>query len=91
MQDTQVQFASEGDQRAAPTAEEAACCASNAKAQQSHTRRWLLGAGAVAATGAGLYGGWDWLVASGAGAILLGLAPCIAMCALGLCMGRGKK
>lgn len=38
-----------------------------------------------------LYGGWDWLAATGLAAILTGLAPCLAMCGLGLCMARGGK
>lgn len=73
---------------ALPNAQEAACCATPAK--RSRARQWLVGAGMLAA-GAALYGGWDWLVASGVGVVVLGLAPCLAMCALGLCMGRGKK
>jgi hypothetical protein len=42
--------------------------------------------------------GWSWLVAVGVAPLLLGLMPCAAMCALGLCMnrmphdpGRGQK
>ncbi|HWP25875.1 MAG TPA: hypothetical protein VNL39_05990 [Xanthobacteraceae bacterium] len=47
-------------------------------------RRWLLlGAGGVIA---GLWLGWDWLAAMGALPLLLALAPCLAMCALGLCL-----
>lgn len=44
---------------------------------------------ALAAAGAGLYLGWGWLAAVGIAPILLALAPCAAMCALGLCMNRG--
>lgn len=44
---------------------------------------------AVALLAAGLYSSWGWLVAAGIAPILLALAPCAAMCALGLCMGRG--
>lgn len=29
---------------------------------------------------------WSWLVAIGVGPLLLAVAPCAAMCALGLCM-----
>lgn len=65
------------------------CCAPNA--QQKRTRLWLLAGPGVIGGGAAVYGGWEWLLASGTGAILLALAPCLAMCALGLCMGRGKK
>lgn len=39
-------------------------------------------AGAVAA------GGWGWLAATGLAPALLSVAPCTAICALGLCMGR---
>lgn len=41
---------------------------------------------AVAAVGIGLALNWSWLVAAGIAPILLALAPCAAMCALGLCM-----
>ena len=41
---------------------------------------------------AGASFGWSWLVAVGIAPILLGLLPCVAMCALGLCMmGKGAK
>jgi len=65
------------------------CCAPNA--QQRRTRLWLLAGVAAIGAGAAVYGGWEWLLASGVGATVLALAPCLAMCALGLCMGRGKK
>lgn len=46
----------------------------------------------AAAAGGGVALGWSWLTAVGAAPILLGLAPCVAMCALGLCMrGKGAK
>lgn len=45
---------------------------------------------AVAVLAAGTYFGWGWLVAAGIAPILLALAPCAAMCALGLCMSRGS-
>lgn len=51
-------------------------------------RRTLLLAGAAAA-GVGLVSNWGWLTAIGAAPILLALAPCLAMCALGLCMRGG--
>lgn len=50
-------------------------------------RRFLL-ALAIAIIGAGLAMNWSWLVAAGIAPILVALAPCAAMCALGLCMGR---
>src|SRR5690349_17725905 len=49
-----------------------------------HDRRALILA-AVVAAGGGLWIGWPWLVAAGIAPILLALAPCAAMCALGLC------
>ena len=50
-------------------------------------RRGLLLLAAVAVVG-GLVSSWSWLVAAGIAPILLAVAPCIAMCALGLCMRR---
>ena len=42
---------------------------------------------------AGLGFNWSWLVAAGIAPLILGLLPCAAMCALGLCMMgmSGKK
>lgn len=46
----------------------------------------------VVALGAGLVLNWSWLVAAGIAPLLLALAPCAAMCALGLCMNKmGNK
>lgn len=46
----------------------------------------------VAALGAGAFLNWGWLVAAGIAPLLLTLAPCAAMCALGLCMNKaGSK
>ena len=42
----------------------------------------------VAILGAGLVLNWSWLVAVGIAPLLLALAPCAAMCALGLCMNK---
>ena len=42
----------------------------------------------VSALGAGLVLNWSWLVAAGIAPLLLALAPCAAMCALGLCMNK---
>lgn len=44
---------------------------------------------ALAGGGIGFYLGWGWLTAVGLAPVLLALAPCAAMCALGLCMSRG--
>lgn len=46
---------------------------------------------AVAILGAGAALSWGWLAAIGVAPILLALAPCAAMCALGLCMKGGVK
>lgn len=46
---------------------------------------------AIAVLGAGAALNWGWLVAIGVAPILLALAPCAAMCALGLCMKGGGK
>lgn len=37
---------------------------------------------------AGLALNWSWLVAAGIAPILISVLPCVAMCALGLCMNR---
>lgn len=50
--------------------------------------RKVLAVLAVAVIGAGLALNWGWLVAAGIAPILLALAPCAAMCALGLCMSK---
>lgn len=43
---------------------------------------------AVLVLGAGAAFNWGWLVAIGIAPLLLTLAPCAAMCALGLCMNK---
>lgn len=50
-------------------------------------RRGLM-IGGAAIIAAGLASGWSWVTAIGAAPILISLAPCLAMCALGLCMPR---
>ena len=50
--------------------------------------RLLVGGAAVALIAAGLIWQWSWLVAIGVAPLLLSAAPCVAMCALGLCMHR---
>jgi hypothetical protein len=52
------------------------------------SRRAAAVAVALAIVAAGLYLGWGWLAAAGIAPILLALAPCVAMCGLGLCMNR---
>lgn len=73
----------------APPAEEASCCA--VQAGPARARPWWLIGGAVLAVPLLLYGGWDWLAATGLSTVLIVMAPCLVMCALGLCMGRGKS
>ena len=41
---------------------------------------------AGAAIVAGLAFNWSWLVAAGVAPLIVGVLPCVAMCALGLCM-----
>lgn len=50
-------------------------------------RRGLIVLG-VLAVGAALVLNWGWLVAVGVAPLLLALAPCAAMCALGLCANK---
>lgn len=52
-------------------------------------RQTLMLAGVTAAAG-GAALNWGWLTAMGVAPILLSLAPCAAMCALGLCMRGGS-
>ncbi|MFC4171551.1 hypothetical protein ACFOYU_05695 [Microvirga sp. GCM10011540] len=49
-------------------------------------RRGLVLISATVALGGSLVMGWPWLVAAGIAPLLLTAAPCLAMCALGLCM-----
>jgi hypothetical protein len=54
-------------------------------------RRVLAGAG-LAVAGSGLALGWDWLAAVGIAPLIVSAAPCLLMCAFGLCMmGRGHQ
>ena len=46
-----------------------------------------LGVGAAA----GIFLGWDWLVAVGAASLIIAVAPCLVMCAFGLCMSRACR
>lgn len=50
-------------------------------------RRGLLILAAVALVG-GLAFNWSWLAAAGIAPLILSVLPCVAMCALGLCMNR---
>ncbi len=59
----------------------------------ARTRPWLSGrrvwwiAGTLALV-AGAALNWSWLVAIGVAPLLVAALPCVAMCALGLCMNR---
>jgi hypothetical protein len=50
-------------------------------------RGGLLALAAIALVG-GLALNWNWLAAVGVAPLLLAVLPCVAMCALGLCMKR---
>ncbi|MFJ1311889.1 hypothetical protein [Agrobacterium sp. P15N1-A] len=50
-------------------------------------RRFLLALGALVLI-LGLAFKWNWLVAAGIAPLLLAALPCLAMCALGLCMHK---
>jgi hypothetical protein len=57
----------------------------------SRVRLWVvtprgLTISGVAVVALGLVLNWSWFVAVGAAPLILSLAPCAAMCALGLCM-----
>jgi hypothetical protein len=49
----------------------------------------LLTGSAVAVAGA--FSNWDWLVALGLAPLLLSALPCLAICALGLCMTHADR
>lgn len=50
-------------------------------------RRGLIVLGALV-LGLGAAFNWSWLVAAGVAPLLLSVLPCLAMCALGLCVNR---
>ncbi|MGH6742257.1 MAG: hypothetical protein ACREDY_25065 [Bradyrhizobium sp.] len=71
----------------APSATATAC--GTLESSLVRAKPWLIGA-ALLVIMVALYLGWDWLAATGTAGVLLSLAPCLIMCALGLCM-RGKR
>ena len=81
---------------AAPSTPMASCC-STATFPAADMRSWLgnrrvLAVGGLAIGGAGLALGWDWLTAVGIAPLLISVAPCLIMCALGMCMmGKAGK
>lgn len=78
-----------GKTQDSPTvAKEDSCCAVPS-GRAGRGRPWLIGSAVIVPIA--LYGGWDWLAATGLATILIAVLPCLAMCALGLCMGRGKS
>ena len=52
-------------------------------------RLWWI-AGGLLGIAAPVYFGWQWLLAARIASGVLAAAPCVAMCALGLCM-RGSE
>lgn len=52
----------------------------------SGRRIWWIAAALALVAGAAL--NWSWLVAIGVAPLLVAALPCVAMCALGLCMNR---
>lgn len=55
-----------------------------------HNRMVLVAGTAIALGGLGL--GWGWLTAIGLAPLILSVAPCLIMCALGMCMmGKAAK
>ena len=67
------------------------CCAPDGKSGWLNSRNVLIAA-AVLGGGGALFFGWNWLVAAGLASVVLGVLPCLVMCALGICASRmGKK
>ena len=78
------------------TAHDKAATRERACVAQRNSRRWLSAPNvfiaALVVAGGALYLGWSALVAAGIASVIVGVLPCLAMCVLGLCMGRmGKK
>jgi len=82
-----------------PSAMSGSYCAPASSMQPSGglLRSWIgdwrvLGVAGLAVTSTGLGLGWNWLTAVGIAPIIVSTAPCLIMCALGVCMmGRGHK
>ena len=91
----QLPLVQESASAAAPTSPAIGSCCSTATFPPDAVRSWLgnrrvLAATGLAIGGGGLALGWDWLAAVGIAPLVLSAAPCLAMCALGLCM-MGKN
>ena len=73
----------------------ASCCAAPDKSASSRLPAWATRNRLMMAGGSVVIGGlalnWGWLTAIGVAPILLAVAPCGIMCALGLCMMGMKK
>jgi hypothetical protein len=66
------------------------CCAPAENSRWLNRRNMLIAIALAGGAGA-LFFGWDWLVAAGVASIIVAVAPCLVMCALGLCMSRKSK
>lgn len=83
----------------APSATPGPSCApaSSMQSPGGGLRPWIsdwrvLAVAGLAITGAGLGLGWDWLTAVGIAPLIVSAAPCLIMCALGVCMmGRSRQ
>jgi hypothetical protein len=69
------------------TSNSASNAVANAVRSLMGNRRRLLILGAIV-LGLGLFFKWNWLVAAGVTPLLISALPCVAMCALGLCMTK---
>jgi hypothetical protein len=79
-----------------PSLSIASCCSTASSpldvVRSSIGNRRLLAVIGLALGGTGLEVGWDWLTAVGIAPLIVSAAPCLLMCALGLCMmGRGHR
>ncbi len=77
--------------KAASTASQSCCEGASGGSLNRRTLYIGLGIGAAA----GLFLGWDWLVAIGAASLIIALAPCLimcgAMCAMHKCMNKKSE
>lgn len=73
----------------------ASCCTTTERAPSTRVPAWATRNRLMMAGGAVVIGGmalnWGWLTAIGVAPILLAVAPCGIMCALGLCAMGMKK
>lgn len=74
----------------ANTAAAQECCTPAEKSGRLNPRNLVIGVAVASGVGA-LVLGWDWLVAAGLAPIVVAAAPCLVMCALGVCMNRMSK